>query len=463
MPNGSTDDDMPAIAKTVGQWIARLDLDDVPEVVIHAAKRSLIDVVGVTVAGSATQTADKIRRLILSRSTLGPCMLVGTDKGIGASAGAAFVNGVAAHTLDFDDTNYAGIVHASAVVFPATLAAAQYAGCDGKSLLTAFIAGVEVECLLGKALGDRLWFQGWWPTGVLGVIGAAVGAARVMGLTAPQIGEAIDIAAGQAIGMRACFGGGAKPYYAGRAAQAGLDACEAVAHGISGTGHHLDGENGFLALINDEAKAPQISNELGEVYSLIEPGAAFKLFPACSAVQAAVEATLAILEDENIDGADVEKVECEVTPLVFQSLRYSSPRTITECQFSMPFTVGCALAFGNFDAAHLRDEVLADPSLQSAMKKVVMQESTELASNPATMKKHPEAAWVTLHRRDGKQIRRFNAIATGMPDKPMSDTMLESKFHRCTSVSLSQGQAGQWLEFIKRLDGQPTVSHAFSL
>ena len=114
--------------------VVSLRLEDIPHDVLNQAKRCLIDVCGVTLAGSNTESARLLLQTAVATYGEGDCDILGTPYRLNAP-GAAFANGSAAHALDFDDNCYAGIVHASAVVFPAVLAIAQKHGASGADLL----------------------------------------------------------------------------------------------------------------------------------------------------------------------------------------------------------------------------------------------------------------------------------------------------------------------------------------
>ncbi len=121
--------------------------------------------------------------------------------------------------------------------------------------------------------------------------------------------------------------------------------------------------------------------------------------------------------------------------MVAISLDHDRPRRPSEAQLSMPFAVGCMLAFGDLGLDRLSPDTLADPSLRAAMAKVSMRASPALADDPETPVKCPEGAFVTLCTATGREIRRFNGVATGMPANPMSEADLETKFHDCAAFA----------------------------
>ncbi len=150
------------------------------------------------------------------------CLFV-TGGGCAGIQAAALVNGTAAHVWDFDDTSYTGIMHGSAVVFPAVLAVAQDRHVDDAALLTAFVAGSEIAYTLADIVGHGHYFQGWWSTGTFGLVGATAGVARLLGLSTGQTAHALAMAAAGAGGGRVVMGTDAKPFLVGETARRAVD------------------------------------------------------------------------------------------------------------------------------------------------------------------------------------------------------------------------------------------------
>lgn len=455
--------DTAALLHRLAVWVAGFRLDsapldqDVRRRLRAAAVRSIIDTVGVALDGSRRPAAETARRLARMQYASGSSLLFGTlpgDRAEGGlvSAGAAFANAVAAHADDLDDTCYVGIAHGSAVVLPAALAAGQAVGADGRDLLDAFIAGSEATYAVGRLFGDHLYFKGFWNTGVLGAVGAAAAAARIMRLGPDETAHAMAIAATQVMGLRACLGRLVKPVMAGRAAETGISAALLASMGIDGPLAILEGDNGWAKVLNDGQIDPSTLDRLGNPPVLVEPGVAFKMYPVCSAAQAAVETVCELLRENALSGDDVARVVCDVTPLVHISLRFPEPLTPAEAQFSMPFAVGCALAFGALTPDHLTPAVLADSTLVAAMARVEMRLDPMMAADPKAMELYPEGARVVMTLRDGRVLTRFRGVCTGMPTQPMPDTMLHAKFHACADPVIGVAAADTLLGRLQDLE-----------
>ena len=144
------------------------------------------------------------------------------------------VNGAAAHALDFDDVNLAMPGHPSVAILPALLALAEERGSSGADVLTAFVAGYELQCRIGRTIApghyDGLGFHA---TATVGSFGAAAACAHLLGLDADRFATALGIAGTQAAGLKSMFGTMCKPLHAGKAAYHGLMAAKLAARGFT--------------------------------------------------------------------------------------------------------------------------------------------------------------------------------------------------------------------------------------
>jgi 2-methylcitrate dehydratase PrpD len=341
------------------------------------------------------------------------------------------VNATAGHAYDFDDTSYTGIMHGSVVACPAALAVAQDTGAGGERMLEAFIAAVEFEYALALACTDQIYFRGWWTTGLYGTPGAAAATAKTLRLDISATVNALAIATAESTGMKAIIGTDAKPWQAGRAAAAGIQCGLLAGSGMTGPAAVFEDDRGFASLHNDSTAEPVHFANLGREWRLLQPGIFFKGYPVCSAAAASAELAGHLMSENGVGLDDVVSVICEVPPLVALSLVHNNPTTPREAQFSMPFAVGCVLLFGDIVLDHLNLATLDDRRLRSAMNKVEMRISEELANDPTVSQRCPEGAYVTLELADGRRLRDFLPQPRGMPENPISDEALEDKFRNC--------------------------------
>ena len=163
-----------SVAETLAEKIVALKAGRLPAATTRKCEDLLIDIVGLCVTA---RNEDYVASALAGWDEDGPCTAIGHQRTLNA-AGAAFVNGTAAHGEDFDDTFEGGPVHAGAVIVPAVLAACERHNPDGRMALTGIAVGTEVLCRLSLVVPKAVHKAGFHPTAVFGAMGAAAGVAR---------------------------------------------------------------------------------------------------------------------------------------------------------------------------------------------------------------------------------------------------------------------------------------------
>ena len=439
--------DFPSLVERIAKWSHAAKLDAIPKDAQKAAKRCIVDLVGVSIAGAEREQSRRIADYASRAYAPGAATVIGSPARL-SPVGAALVNGTVGHVLDFDDTSYTGIMHGSTVVFPAALAAAESAGADGRRLLEAFVAGSEVTYAVAILCGHGHYHKGWWSTATFGTIGAAAAAAKALDLSVGQTACALSLASLQSGAQKAAFGTDAKPYLAGQAAAAGVESALLASGGLSAPRSALEGRNGFIRVLNDGVADYEGIEKLGKQWRLVDPGIFFKRYPVCSAAHAATEVTQRLMDNHGLKAESIRQVVCEVPPLVATSLVYDIPGNLQEAQFSMPFAVGTMLARGRLGVEELTEEAISNPGVRSCMSKIEMRRVDSLEDEEA-----PEGARVTLVIDGGGEISDYLGVPMGMPGNPMSDEQLYDKFLRCAAVGgLEQDRANALLNYMANLE-----------
>src|SRR3989449_9179223 len=148
----------------------------------EVAEKLLTDVAGLCVAARRT---DYVRASLAGWEASGGCTAIGHSRTLDA-AGAAFVNGTAAHGEDFDDTFEGGPVHSGAVIVPAVLAACERFQRAGQAAFLGIASGVETMCRLSLVAPKLIHKAGFHPTSVLGAMAATPGASAAPGVDRTQ-------------------------------------------------------------------------------------------------------------------------------------------------------------------------------------------------------------------------------------------------------------------------------------
>ena len=442
----------PDITKTLASYTSGLKFEDLSDDAVEAAKHCLLDWIGVTVAG----LEEPLTQMLIAQAEAdggdAQASVVGDGRKFSASQ-AALINGSASHALDYDDVQTRLQGHPTVPVAPVVLALGEMEGRSGKDVITAFAAGVEAECRIGAYMGMTHYEKGWHSTATIGTFGGAVGAARMMGLDVEKSALAMGIAGTQAAGLKSMFGTMCKPLHAGKAAQNGLFAANMAARGFTSRPDVLERHQGFA---HTQSEAPNIDAGLfglGDRFEVRD--ALFKYHAACYGTHGTIEAIHAIRAKNEIDPADVERVELAVRTGFLDVCGIPTPETGLEGKFSLRFCA--AIAIAGEDTARLEtysDENVKNPALVDLFQKVVVSEKDSLERMEAE---------VTIHTKDG--VVHYEKYDAGIPaaDLPAQWKKLVRKFRGCVEPVLGSKKTESLIQAVERLDETDDVRELTAL
>jgi 2-methylcitrate dehydratase PrpD len=429
-------------SEIVGSFVSGLQYERIPPPVILEAKKAMLDCIGVSIAATR-EPALTILRSFIKRMGGGKqfsalmCTKVRTSPLF-----SALYNGTMAHALDFDDG--AGLhipLHPSVPVLPAVLALGEFVAADGKQILEAYIGGTEVECKLAKGCTRDAYDLGWHATGIFGTMGAAAGAAKVLGLDVKQIANALGIALSLAGGSRQNFGTMVKPLHAGVAAMNGVLSASLALDGYIASEDALEGPTGFGALFGGKDLLKQC-NTLGNPYH-IASGFSIKKYPSCYGTHAAIDAALQLVKIHDIDDKHIKRIFCWMDPMQAAGLPYPMPKTPLEAKFSIPFVLSVACIYGGVELKHFTDDVLKDNRVMNLCSKTNLLGENELV---------PPASKVSIELIDRKKYSASVDKPRGHPVDPLSMEEVETKFRSCAGIVLSENEIKKVLETILQIE-----------
>jgi len=434
------------LVERLGALAAGTRLDELPLELRSGLGARVLDVVGVAVAATQLPTSDAVFEFALD--TGGRPAATGIGLGDPTSVPlAAFVNGVLAHSLDFDDTHLPSIVHPSASVVPAALAAGESADASGADVLAAVAVGIEITVRLGMAgyalatddaPGQSVYFEhGQHATSICGAIGSAAAAARLFGADAAGCAHAMAVAASMASGIIEAnrTGGTVKRLHCGWAAQAGVTAAQLVRRGITGAPTALEGRFGlFRALLRDEWRIEPVLDGLGDRWEMAD--VFYKPYPANHFTHAGIDAALA-LRAAGLRAADVARAHLGVATATVRTIgeplaTKQAPETGYQAQFSGPFTVAAALVGGSglgLGLGDFTDDRATDPVLRDLMARITVGGSVECDA----VYPHQFPAVLEVETWDGRTLVERVMVNRGGPDRPLTAGELRAKFTDNTS------------------------------
>jgi 2-methylcitrate dehydratase PrpD len=280
------------LTQELGSFVSGVDYGGLPDAGIAVAKLGFVDCVGVMVAGSVEPVTRIVAQTVLDGCEKQEAAVVLSARRAPAPL-AAWVNGCAAHALDYDDAGG----HRSAILVPALLAEGEALGSSGRDMIAAYVAGFEVWSELARRERGHLHERGWHPTGIYGALAAAAAAARLRRLDARRAATALAIAASSASGVVANFGSMTKPFHAGNSVRAGLVAARLAENGMSASAHALEHDRGFLAAVSQHGDVDRArpASTIGVEWRIGVEGVSIKKFPTCYCTHRAIDAMLELV------------------------------------------------------------------------------------------------------------------------------------------------------------------------
>jgi 2-methylcitrate dehydratase PrpD len=451
----------PRLAERLAAFAAEATFDRLPAAVIDSVRQRVLDILGICVAASPLDTSAAAREWVHDQGGLPQALAVGVAEPVPAVL-AAFVNGVLAHSLDYDDTHLPSVLHPSACVVPAALAAAQYAAADGRATIAAVAVGLETCVRLGMAgyssdSRNSVFFEhGQHATSICGAVAGAVSAGLLLGLDADRICDAIGVAASMGSGIIEAnrAGGSVKRMHCGWAAHAGVSAAQLAARGFTGPRSVLEGRFGFFqAWLRGEFDPDAITEGLGRDWAV--PGIFFKPYPANHFTHAAIDAAIALraggLEPGNVESA-VLGVPAPVVRTIGEPIEVKrAPLTGYMAQFSGPYVVAAGLLGGaglGVGLADFTDELARDPRRRELMARV------SVVADDRCTQVFPDQfpAVLRVRTRDGRDLRAEVMSNRGGPQRPLSGDELRTKFRDNVAGLLSPEVAEQTEQAVEHLD-----------
>ena len=419
----------------VSEFVVGARLATVPSSVRHLAKRSILDGLGLAIAGSRSQPARISRAEVASyRASSEEASVLGSRLSVPARF-AAFLNGLAIHADDYDDTQlavasdrvYGLLTHPTAPVLPAVLALGERVDCSGAEALVSYLVGVEVETKVSEAIDPRHYDAGFHSTGTVGAIGAGVGGARMLGLTAEQTAIAIGISASQAAGLRESFGTMTKPFHAGRAAESGVLAATLAGAGFTAAPNILEAKRGFFRAAGGGYDRAMIEGTLGRPWTFESPGVSIKPHPSGSLTHPAMGALLELVEQTDIRGDDVKLLRVATNRHMPNALIHHRPTNSLEAKFSMEFCMAILVIERRAGLAEFTDALVNRRDVQDLLQRV------EFVADPAADEGgfREMTSIITLELVDGRTLHARAEFGKGSPANPMSDAELIDKFLGC--------------------------------
>lgn len=415
-----------SMTKSLAQALVELSHESLPSDVEAMARRSLLNVLGTSIAASRHPFVDATVRV--GRRHGGQPVVASPGRGERLDPlWAALVTGLSAHLDDFDDTHPETMIHPGAATLAAVLGQGAARGVDGATFLTAFALGCEAQLRIGLAMSPSHYDEGWDITGTCGVLGAAVAAALCSGLGSHELAMTLGIAASETVGIRETCGTALKPFHPGKAAANGILAALLAEQGFSGSTRILEAPRGYFSVLSPHHESARVLSGLGDRWELLRN--TFKPYPCGIVTHPAIDAAVALAS--HIDDPDeIRSVEVGCHPLVVELTGDSDPGGGFEARFSTIHGVAAGLVDGRVGLAQYEDaRVRAEDArrLRAVTRLVVQGERAR------------DAAVITVELTDGRRLQEDVEHARGSLANPLTRDELIAKVESLVEPVISGG------------------------
>ncbi|MFC1532673.1 MmgE/PrpD family protein [Thermodesulfobacteriota bacterium] len=403
---------------------------------VTAAKKGIVDTAGVMLAGSSDKGC---RLLIEAIKEMGgkkeSSIAVFGDKV--PSNMAALANGSMARAMDIDDVSDTFALHTDAVIVPTALAIAdRQEKTDGRDLITAVALGQDLMVRMALAVKLSPLVSGRF--NLYKVFAATATAGKLLGLDEEQLSNAMGIAYSHLVGDAQSMHDGVMTSYIqeGEAAKSAIESAIFAEKGITGTKNVLQGPKGFFNAFEPDPDLEALTLELGKYFHGAE--IAIKPYASCRTTHQAIDLALDMVKNEGINPNRIDRVTVRVNDqaynLTCHPLEHKRrPKTRSEAQFSMPFTVAAALIKGDFFIAELSDEVINDPDILKLAERVTPVKDDECKTDMTI-----GITVMELETKDGQKLFKKKLFPLGNPNDPVDMNGCLDKFRKCVKYAHRQ-------------------------
>jgi len=425
---------MTSVSQRLASWALGLSLDQIPVAAVHAAKRHMLDGIGLAIAARRLGGAEAAICVGDQWAVNSGVRALGS-RALHAPGAAALVDGVLVHALDFDDTHAGGLVHATAVSLPATLAVGQREKSSGAQSLVAMVLGLETVCRIASATPHGFHARGLHATSICGTFSSALVDSRLSGVSVQTATSALGIAGSLSSGLLEFLdtGSDTKTLHPGVASMNGVLAADLARAGGNGPDTVLEGRRGIFAALSARDSDPEsIVADLGERWECTQ--ISIKPIPACQLLHVTLDA-INEAPGEWKDIVDIEAVVHPDSAGVVCEPRDSKnqPKSPYDAKFSLPWSVAAKLIDGQVSIDTYTQAGILRPEVVDLATKV------RIVAGPSDVPAADAPGWVRIRYASGVEWEGRVAGSRGTPHNPLSDADLEDKFlANCGSHPMSK-------------------------
>ena len=402
--------------------IDKIAHQEIPSAVMARARRSLLDYLAVTCAGTAFQKEKLKGYFGFACPEKGDFKAIGTGKSLVLKE-AVFLNGLNAHALDFDDGTNSGIIHLGSPIFSLLIPLSQRYSIGIDEMLQAAIIGYEASYTMAVSIQPQHKAMGFHATGTCGTIGATLAAAYMLGFTEEERYQAFATACVAASGMLKVLDDGSelKPYNVAKTALLSLTSLQLAKAGFKGHADPLGGYRGFLKMMTGNENTVIKPTLLNGTYAIMKSYT--KPYASCRYTHPPVEAAIHLRNQFGLKPEEIEKIKVKTYNLAVSGHDHTEIVSPYAAKMSTPYSTAVALIYGKAGLNEFEKECLTDATVKALTKKV------EVVSDEEMSRIFPEkqSAMLTIETQDNTYSERVD-FPQGEPENPMSEEEFRGRY-----------------------------------
>lgn len=426
---------MDSLSAVAARWFLHLEYEELPADIVKETQRAILNTIAVATAASGLEYGPPIRATAKDLGCTGQSQLFGFGDKTSKTT-AAFANATWTAALAYDDSHTETLIHVYGTIVSTVLALAQEHEVSGKEVMVTIAGASELTCRTGVIAPSEFHRNGLHPTGIIGAIGAAFAAARILKLNLQQTVAAVGIVGNMASGINQCWVDGTWSQLVdnGWAAQAGITAATMASHGFTGSPEVLEGELGlFKSHIQKNGykfNFDRMIRDFGEIWEMRQ--IEIKPYPCGHVSQPFVDCILS-LHREGLRHWDVNRMTCLVAdwmvPVVCEpQTQKKRPATSWHGRVSLPYTIAEALYFGRLNAESYKHENLHSPEILQLVDRIdyIIDDTAKVSRS--------YKGWIRVQTKSGENIE-FVKHDQENSDRSLSEDDFMKKIRSCFDMS----------------------------
>jgi 2-methylcitrate dehydratase PrpD len=435
--------------------------DDLPPEVVTACKKSIVDLIGVAIAGSTTPVAKKLFEVVSQWQGKPEASVFLRDTALPAHE-AVFINATMGRALDFNQYHFSTGTQPPPTMVPVGLATAELCGkVSGRDFIGAVAIGSEVMCRM-RMVPDYCSGLSGWVGDVCGIFGGAITAGKLMGFNSEQMFNALGLAysqsAGNVQGVRDVGGGATLSLQQGLSARAAMLSAILGKNGLGTSKRFLDSQGGFYEVYyrGIHHDLSRLMDGFGKRYEVMN--LAIKPYPSCGYTLCPIDNVLDIVKKNHLKGQEIDKIVLRVGQAAYNNVCHpretkSRPKTVGDAMFSIPYTIGSAIFSGEVFLEDFSAEAIKDAQRLKEVDKVECLLDQDIEAEASKLSLRLSLNIAEVFTRDGKNFSQKMLHVKGSPEKPMTFAECAEKARRCAQFAgFSAEKMDMLVERIDRLE-----------